>query len=163
VIAPYFPPQAAIIPTLPGLLQGGTLTITLGRATASSAASPPFNMSFTPPAFPSTPVSSVTAPATPGVPATTGVAPSTTPAGTSAVPASTPSLAAPATSNTPATRPAPVSIASNPISLSSPLAAGLVVLGLLAAAAVGYGLWGLARSLVPEDPGVVCPLGRENP
>ena len=51
VLAPLFPAQAAIIPTLPGLLQGAKVTITLGRASAAANASPAYSSTFTPPPF----------------------------------------------------------------------------------------------------------------
>lgn len=146
-LAKFFPKQAAIVPTLPGLLQGATLTITLGRATASSSASPPFINNFVPPSVP--PVS-VTPGTTPSVPASTGTTPaSTTPAGTS-----------PSLSTTPTTQARPVS--PNLISLSSPLGWLAVLLGILAATAIGGGLWYLARVPLPEDGPLICPLGKEN-
>ena len=64
----------------------------------------------------------------------------------------------------PSSTPAPTAlIATTPIRLSTPLGAGLVVLGLLATAALGYGLWLVARMLLPEDAAPICPLGQENP
>ncbi|MDQ2754770.1 MAG: hypothetical protein M3R71_04385, partial [Actinomycetota bacterium] len=48
LLAAAVPSQLAILTTLPGLLQGIDVTITMGRVTASAAASPPFNSTFTP-------------------------------------------------------------------------------------------------------------------
>lgn len=161
LIAPYFPAQAAAIPTLPGLLQGATLTITIGRATASAAASPPFNNTFNPLAFvPGTPGGPASA-GTPGVPASGGGSPAApSPAGGAAAPAGLSSVTA-APSST-ASRAQPSSNGSLPadlVSLSTPLAAGVVAAALAAAAGLGYGLWRLAGLLRVEDAGPVCPLG----
>lgn len=155
LIAPFFPPQAAIIPTLPGLLQGSTVTITLGRAAASAAASPPFSSNFTPPPVPPTippattgvqPIASIT---TPGTPATAG--------------SSAPSFGGGQQNNTTTTTTQPANnFRPNPISLSAPLAAGFVALGLIVAGALGYGLWRLAGLMdAPEDVLSVCPLGQD--
>jgi hypothetical protein len=162
---PGIPASLNTVTTLPGLLQGSSLSITLGRATASANASPPFSSVFTPPP-PSTPVASV-ATAVPSSNSTTatGIVPasgSVTPAGGS--PVASPSLA-PVTGPVATTSPsggAPPRLLGTPIDLSSPIRAAEVILALLAAAAAGYGLWRLARLLVEEDRGPECPLGQEN-
>jgi hypothetical protein len=170
-IAPLFPPQAAIIPTLPGLLQGLTLTITIGRATASASASPPFNDSFNPGALGGTGIgttSDTSAVAAAGSPAITptGLVSAAT-GGGSAVPAAAPNLANTPTS-TSGTRPSSSSwpsssLPSSLIKLSSPLAAGVVVGGLAVAGLLGYGLWRLGRLVLVQDSGPVCPLGQDVP
>lgn len=156
VLAPLFPAQAAIIPTLPGLLQGFTLTMTLGRATASANASPAFSSSFTPPPNSSTGLT------TPGVTGSTGgSAPvASTPAVSTGSPAvtgasTTPSGSQPSTSGSVAAPPAAL------IRLSTPLGASAVVLGILATLAMGFGLWRVARMLLPADSEPVCPLGQD--
>lgn len=176
-IAPAFPSQAAIVPTLPGLLQGMTLTVTLGRATASASASPPFDDSFNPAAGgPATGTSTDSGSAAGTAAAVSGGdtgasssdlaggSPSpdlaTTSGGdasSSPVPGTT--SAGPAATSTASGGSLPASL----VSLSSPLSAGIVVLGLLIAGGLGIGLWRLARLLLPQDAGSVCPLGQDNP
>lgn len=166
VLAPLFPSQAAIIPTLPGILQGFKLTITLGRATASSNAAagftnPPFTVPTAGgggslPTIPSTTpgssfVSGSGSPATPGVISTAG----------SSVPGVT---SAGATGSGPSSASSPGSVASAPADLAgkeSPLGAGSVAVGIIATLLLGYGLWLVARMLLPSDAGPLCPLGQE--
>jgi hypothetical protein len=154
-LAPFFPSQAGIIPTLPGILQGFTMTITLGRATATTNASPPFNLAFNPPpiagASGSAPSSgSGSSPVAGAVPPPSGGA-SLAPTGPSAVSSSSPGSAAQANIGS-----------ATPIGLSSPLGAGAVVAGIAVAAIAGFGLWRLARTLLPQDVEPVCPLGQDN-
>ncbi|HET6964353.1 MAG TPA: choice-of-anchor P family protein [Acidimicrobiales bacterium] len=164
-LAPLFPSQAAIIPTLPGLLQGMTLTITLGRAAASANASTAYIPSFTPMPIPASPTGTGTGDLT----GTSGDA------GSAAV-ASGPTDsggAAPSVAATPETGGGTASGGGNPttaplaqppaalINLSQPLGAGVVLLGILATLAVGYGLWRLGRMLLPADNGPACPLGQD--
>jgi hypothetical protein len=164
-LAPFFPAQAAIIPTLPGLLQGLTVTITLGRATASANASAPFSLDFTPPPF--VPAASAGSNFGSGSPVVTGggSVPATgatgvSPTGVSPSVASTPSTAG----SSPASTPAPaLQPAATLINLSSPLGAGAAVLGVLVALLAGFGLWRLARMLLPSDTEPVCPLGQDLP
>lgn len=155
LLAPYFPSQAALIPTLPGLLQGFTMTITLGRATASADASPAFSTSFTAPPAPSGGSTSVgsTGGSTPVVGGTTSSVSGSGPvSGGSSAP----------TGGSTGTGSAPVSApATKPISLSEPLGTGAVVLGILATIALGFGLLRLARMLLPTDVEPVCPLGQD--
>jgi len=160
-LAPYFPAQAAIVPTLPGLLQGGTLTITIGRATASADASPAFNFTFVPPPLATSPGIS-TSPVTSGAVVTPASSSSTPPASSSPSVAPTVGATPTGVTSTPGSTSSPAIVAT-PISLSSPLGAAAVVLGLLATAAIGYGLWRVARMLLPEDTAPICPLGQENP
>jgi hypothetical protein len=161
VLAPYFPAQAAIIPTLPGILQGLTMTITLGRATASANASAPFNATFTPPPFAAPPAAGAAGGSAPvgAVPtgnstgATSGVAPAT-----AAIPATggtAPAIAGTGTGGT-VTQP-PTSL----VALSEPLGVGPVVLGVFATLLAGLGLWRLGRMLLPTDAAPVCPLGED--
>jgi hypothetical protein len=166
-LAPFFPAQAAIIPTLPGLLQGLTVTITLGRATASANASPAFSVNFNPPPFTpaTTPAGSgsgsdsftaggggsVPVASTPGV-SSTGPSPSV------AVTPSSGSSATPGVTSAPVAQPA-----ATLINLSSPLGAGATALGVLVALLAGFGLWRVARMLLPGDTEPVCPLGQDQP
>ena len=154
-IAPFFPSQAAIIPTLPGLLQGFTLTLTLGRATAAANAAPAFsnNFGFTPPPLTSgSTLPLATLPTTPSVSATVPVV---------SAPAASSSGQTPTVATEPAVQ-APVGApAAALVSLSKPLSAGAVVTGLLAAIAFSYALMRVARMLLPRDADVVCPLGQD--
>lgn len=161
-LAPFFPSQAAIIPTLPGLLQGSNVTITLGRATASAAASPPFNMTFTPLAPPPTPPTGATPAGTgnPGssAPVPSGPSPSpSAPSGPAAAPTGASSGATASAAGAPAAGAPlpPVTL----VDLSKPLTAGIVVLGLAITAGLAAGLWRLARALLPADADPACPLG----
>ena len=176
-IAPLFPSQAAIIPTLPGLLQGMTLTVTLGRATASASASPPFDDSFNPAAAggfgagTATDAASGAGAAVAAIGGDTGSSSTGSPGS-----AASPDLAT-ASGGSGSASPAPGTTAGGPasssgsagglpatlVSLSSPLSAGIVVFGLLVAAGLGLGLWRVARLLLPQDAGSVCPLGQDNP
>jgi hypothetical protein len=169
LIAPAFPPQAAIIPTLPGLLQGATLTLTLGRATASASASPPFDDSFNPPPGGSGDTGSTAGtPGSPGIPGTPGTPGTFTPSASAISPSGT-GTGAPGTSTSLASTPSSTSPSSSSssslpaalVNLSTPLAAGVIVGGLALTALVGYGLWRLARMLLAEDTGPVCPLGQD--
>ncbi|HWE55866.1 MAG TPA: choice-of-anchor P family protein [Acidimicrobiales bacterium] len=166
-LAPFFPSQAAIIPTLPGLLQGGSLTITLGRATASANAT----TAYVPPNFPP-----VTFPITGGGASSTGGSVSGTPVtGAGSVPvvsgstgaAPGPSLGSTGAASTP-TSSNGTGGSSSPsappalISLSKPLATGAVVLGILATLIAAGGLWAVGRMLLPRDVDPVCPLGQDS-
>lgn len=148
------PPQAAVIATLPGIFQGSTFTMTLGRTIASTAASPPFSLNFVAPPLPP--------------PTTLGSAPSTagsfTPgsAGSAGTAGVSPALSQPLPSSNTPSQPASAA-ATAPISLSSPLAIAAIVVGALVTAALAGGLWRVARMVLPEDSGPVCPLGQENP
>jgi hypothetical protein len=165
VLAPLFPAQAAIIPTLPGLLQGATLTITLGRATATADASPPFTSTFTPP--PATGASGPTGnsggPATPAAPVGTGAASVTSSSGSSTL-ASSGGATRPAlsTAPTPYHPPRPSSfVPAAVVALSRPLGAGIAAAGIAVTLLAGFGLVRLARMLLPSDAGPVCPLGQD--
>ncbi len=177
VIAPLFPSQAAIVPTLPGLLQGMTITITLGRATASASASPPFSDSFNPgPGLAGTGTGSAGASGT-GAALDSGSAlaaggatasPGLTGSGTSPSLATVGAGAGTASPGSGSTTGAGgqgsgSSLPATLVSLSSPIGAGVVVIGVLVAAALGYGLWRMARLLLAQDAGPVCPLGGDNP
>ena len=173
-LAPVFPPQAAIVPTLPGILQGMTVTITLGRATASVSASPPFSDSFNPSGFGAGGVTGGGGLA-PGTGSGSAAVASGTGSGSSGLAgsAASPALATAGTART-ATGPgagsttgaggqgSAASLPATLVSLSSPIGAGVVVLGVLAATALGYGLWRVARLLLAQDAGPVCPLGQDN-
>jgi hypothetical protein len=158
VLAPLFPSQAAIIPTLPGLLQGAKVTITLGRASASANASPAFVSNFTPPPFTAPPASS------------SGGSVPISSAGGSPVSATSPgavSTGGNTLQNSGGTNTGGNSTASLPppslISVSSPLHPGPVVFGTAIALLFGFGLWMLARMLLPKDFEPVCPLGQDRP
>ena len=158
VLAPLFPSQAAIIPTLPGLLQGLNITITLGRATASANASQPFstNFNFNGALAPVAPGSGGTGSAAvaPGSTAGTGGGLSPTVAGTPGSNGSTDTGGnSPGTGGT-------IPFASL-VSVSTPLGAGAVALAILLTLAAGYGLWRLGRMVLPSDAGPVCPLGHD--
>lgn len=167
-LAPFFPSQAAIIPTLPGLLQGMTITITLGHVTASADASPPFSMTFTPAPFAAPPAATGSSTgsfpvATGGGGATSTSGASPTLAGTGSVPSVASGTGGP---STPVSQ-SPVGSLSQPttslIALSKPLGAGPVVLGVLVTLLAGAGLWRLGRMLLPADVGPACPLGNDEP
>ena len=174
VIAPLFPPQAAIVPTLPGILQGMTVTVTLGRATASASATPPFSDSFNPSGFSgassaagggsgSVPGSGTGSAVSAGLgTASPGLSGSTSPALATA--GATGATAVPGTGSSrgTASQGSGASLPATLVSLSSPLGAGVVVIGVLVAAALGYGLWRVARLLLAQDAGPVCPLGQDN-
>ena len=157
-LAPLFPPQAAIIPTLPGLLQGATVTITIGRSTATANASPPFNTGPVTPPPVSTP---------PSTPSNNGVStPAVNIRGTPGhfIPgSSTPGSGSPAFGNMPTSQSnsQPTQLSTKPIDVSSPLSTGALVLAILGTLALGLGLFRLARLLLPEDVGPICPLGQE--
>lgn len=160
-LAPLFPSQAAIIPTLPGLLQGMTLTITLGRATASANASTAYVPNFN--NIPLPPSAGTTGGLNGSSGGTGSATVSSTPAGTGG---SGPSVAGtPGSAGTTGGNGNPSApVAQSPaalINLSQPLGAGLVLLGILATLAVGYGLWRLGRMLLPIDHGPACPLGQD--
>jgi hypothetical protein len=158
-LAPFFPSQAAIVPTLPGILQGMTMTITLGRATASSDASPPFSFAFNPTGTPA--AGSV------GATGTGGSVPPSAPLATGSALGAAPASSLPAAAG--ASTPAPASIASaggaGPAVLVSfsPLGAGAVALGVALAAVVGYGLFRFARTAIAKDASSACPLAQEGP
>lgn len=169
VLAPLFPAQAAIIPTLPGVLQGLTVTITLGRATASANASPAFSDTFNASAIP---LGASPAAGSFGSPTDTSGSASVAPSGDtgSGLSGVSPSVAATpdtggatsagnsgngSSSNAVAQPPATL------IGLSTPLGAGAIVLGILVALAAGFGLWRLGRMVLPNDAGPVCPLGQD--
>lgn len=161
-LAPFFPAQAAIIPTLPGLLQGFTATITLGRATAASNAAPAFNDTFTVPPLPPIASSNGSSTVTPAGGGVTSAPVASTPAVTSGGVA--PSVASTPTPSSTAATPSPTPVgqpAATLVNLSSPLGAGAVGLGLLAAALMGFGLWRVARMLLPRDTEPICPLGQD--
>lgn len=172
VLATILPSQAAIVATLPGLLQGASLDMTIGRATASAAASPAFDSTLPPPtSYPTTPGSTGTTgttgttPSSQGITVTPGTSGSISPsiAGSSGSPS--PSIAS-AGSTPSGTTPSTGSLGiadTTPISLSSPLGAGMVLIGLIVAAGLGYGLFRVARMVLPADQGPACPLGRDVP
>lgn len=159
VLAPLFPSQAAIIPTLPGLLQGAKVTITLGRATASTNASPAFVSSFAPSPFTAPPASS------------TGGSVPISSAGASPVSTTSPGAVSVGGNGTVAnsggTSTGGNGTSSIPppslISVSSPLHPGPVIFGTAIALLLGCGLWMLARMLLPKDFEPVCPLGQDQP
>lgn len=163
-VAPFFPSQAAIIPTLPGLLQGGTLTITLGRATASADASTAYTSSFTPPSTPSGSTGSTGSTGSSGLGVSGGSAPVDSGSGASTSP-SLGTLGSGGSSPTGSSGTGRSSVSaptSGLISLSKPLEAGAVVLGILATLIAAGGLWAVGRMLLPRDTDPVCPLGKDS-
>lgn len=191
VLAPLFPSQLAIVPTLPGLLQGLNVTLTLGRATASADASPSFSDSFNPP--PATGTSGTGTGSATVAGATGGAGPgsatvATGTGGSSAIGTATTPIAAAGSDPTLAgTGPAaslsaagstgstggtgaggagPAAASTGPatlIDLSSPLSAGMVALGLVLTGLAAFGLWRVGRLLLPSDADPVCPLGQDAP
>jgi hypothetical protein len=163
VLAPLFPAQAAIIPTLPGILQGLKVTVTLGRATASANAAAGFtNPPFTVP----TTVSNGALPAVPGTASGSsfsgGSGSSVTPGGVSTGGSSVPGATSTGVSGSGTSSPSGAPVASPPAKLAgddSPLGAGPIALGIVATLLFGYGLWMVARMLLPQDAEPVCPLG----
>lgn len=166
VLAPLFPAQAAIIPTLPGLLQGLTVTITLGRATASTNASAAFNDVFNALGAPAAPAASLGS--TGGTPDNGSASVVSLGSGSTGGAAGlAPSVAGVPTSGaTNGTNGGGGAAAQPPttlIGLSSPLGAGAILLGAIAALAAAFGLWRLGRQLLPSDVGPACPLGQDQP
>lgn len=150
--------QLGVLCTLPGFLTGSSLTITLGRATATAIATPPFPMDL----------GSGSLPTDTGLLGNLGG--STTAAG---VAASISTL--PATSSSPALAGTPVTQATpggaprsngaggtlgtlTPASLSRPVKAGLLVGLLILAAIAGAGLVGMTRHIPDLAPASNCPL-----
>jgi hypothetical protein len=154
--------QLSVLCTLPGELQGATMTLTLARSTATAIASLPFNLGggtgggIPPVTVPvSLPTSSGGSGQTSSPSSTTGQAATTTGQG--------PSIAGGST--------APTTSAGNgssglgsiaPVSLSRPVKAGLLIFLLVLAGAVGAGLVRMGRHL--EDPvaDTICPLDQES-
>jgi hypothetical protein len=132
--------------SLLGLVKGANITITLGRATATSIASAGFGADLG---------GSTPATGTSGL-GTLGPADRGTPGGLGTLGASgTPS----SIGGSPVATPTPA-VSSRGLAadiLSSPVSVGLMILILLLAALVGYGLWLLARRL-EQDPTNACPL-----
>ncbi|HWE70093.1 MAG TPA: choice-of-anchor P family protein [Acidimicrobiales bacterium] len=133
-----------------GLVQGASIKITLGRATATAIASAGFGPDLGGGTTPSTAATSslgTLGPTDLGTPGSLG-----TP-GTPGTPGSgggTPAAANPSPSVSPKGLAAAI--------LSSPVSVGLMILILLLAALAGYGLWLLARNLERPDPTGACPL-----
>ncbi|HLI55128.1 MAG TPA: choice-of-anchor P family protein [Acidimicrobiales bacterium] len=153
-LAPFFPAQAAIVPTLPGILQGMTMTITLGRATASSDASPPFSFAFNPSGTP--------AAGSGGTTGTAASAPSSAPpAGGGASPGV--SLPVAAGASTPLATSTGTAGGVGPAVLVSfsPLGATAVALGVAVAALVGYALFRFARLALARDATSACPIAQQ--
>jgi hypothetical protein len=147
--------QLGVLCTLPGFLQGSSLTLTIGRATATAIATPPFPVDL----GGSGPLGGDT-----GLLGTVGG--SATAAGVAAslstLPAtSSPSLAGtPVTPSEPSTSPAKIGALGSitPASLSKPVKAGLLVSLLILAAIAGAGLVRMTRYIPDGPPASNCPL-----
>lgn len=161
--------QLSVICTLPGLIQGASLTLTLARVTAQAVATPPFGSG--PSSTPITPNGAGTVP-TASSPSASGtstggtgnLAPTT--AGSTGSSVQSPSIAGTSTPASSQPRPeAPVS--SGPptslitASLSSPVKAGLLVFLLILAATSAVGLVQMGRVL-EAPPKNVCLLEEQN-
>ena len=161
-LAPLFPAQAAIIPTLPGILQGLTVTITLGRATASTNASAPFNAVFNALGAPTAPAGLGSA----GGPVGSGSASIGSGSGTGGTGGLAPTVAGvPSSGGSTGGGGGGTNAAAQPpttlIGLASSLGAGAILLAVLAALAAAFGLWRLGRAVLPSDIGPACPLGQD--
>jgi hypothetical protein len=149
--------QLGVLCTLPGFLQGSSLTVTIGRATATAIATPPFPVDL-----------GGNGPTGTGLLGNVGG--SSTAAGVAASVSSlpsgseTPSLAGtpvtPAASSgrTPSSTPGGALGALTPASLSEPVKAGLLVALLILAAVAGAGLVGMTRHIPDLPPAGNCPL-----
>jgi hypothetical protein len=144
--------QLGVLCTLPGFLQGSSLTLTLGRSTATAIATPPFPVDL-------------------GGSGGTGVLGNVGGPGTAAgVAASMSTLsggsASPSLAGTPVTTPSagrsPSSTgalgALTPAALSEPVKAGLLVSLLILAAIAGAGLVRMTRHIPDLPPASNCPL-----
>jgi hypothetical protein len=164
--------QLSTLCTLPGFLQGLSVTLTLGRVSAEAVATPPFSTpggslpgSPSAPASPSGSSSSTGSSSGSTALATTGSIAAPSPSGGSSQPTSAmPTYSTPSGSASPAspagTTPATVASAV-PISLSTPVKAALVALLLVLAAAIGAGLWKVGNNLEGRADASSCPLDKE--
>jgi len=148
--------QLGVLCTLPGFLTGSSLTITLGRATATAIATPPFPLDL----------GSGSLPTDTGVLGSLGG--STTAAGVAASMSTLPTgSSSPSLAGTPTT-PAGGTSRSNgpggtlgaitPAALSKPVKAGLLVSLLILAAIAGAGLVRMTRHIPDLPPASNCPL-----
>jgi hypothetical protein len=155
-IIPAQASQLDVLCTLPGLLQGASLTITIGRATATAIATPPFPVDL-----------GGLGGGGGGLIGDTGG--SATAAGAAAAIQSSPATGAeapslsatPLNSGSPTTAPAPShgSLgALTPVDLSHPIRAGLLVWLLILAGVVGAGIIRMGKQLDVAPPTSVCPL-----
>jgi hypothetical protein len=158
-IIPSQASQLDVLCTLPGFLQGASLTITIGRATAMAIATPPFPVDLG---------------GLGGGGGGTGLlgdnGGTATAAGAAAAIQSgsdtgtaTPSISAPPTTSgsAPTTAPAPSQNslgALTPVDLSHPIRVALLVWLLILAVAAGAGIIRMARQLDVAPPESVCPL-----
>ena len=156
-IIPSQASQLDVLCTLPGFLQGASLTITIGRATATAIATPPFPVELGGLGGGGTGLLGNTGGSGTAAGAAAAIQ-SGSDTGTAA-----PSLSAsPVTSGTaPTTAPA-VSHNSlgalTPVDLSHPIRAGLLVWLLILAVATGAGIIRMGRQLDLAPPESVCPL-----
>ena len=150
--------QVAIICTLPGLLTGANVTITLARVNAQAVASPPFDisgLSSQPSSAPSTAVPVTTGSSAPPVSTSSGAETGVLPGGgggTTSGLLTTPTGPAPQVAEPAASAPPTQQVA-----LSKPVGSGILIgLLLLAALAGGVLLW--TSTLLEAAPGAACPL-----
>ena len=134
--------QLGVLCTLPGLLQGANITITIARVTSSAIAAAPFDLTS---GLPAGPGPTISGPPSDGSGFPTDVAPT----GNSPSPAPTaegPSLAQSPDISRPSQSPLAAATRLSPISLSTPLKSGLVAFVLLMATLIGAGaIWGGRR------------------
>jgi hypothetical protein len=139
--------QLSVVCTLPGLLQGASVTVTIARVTATAIATPPFPLPPTAPISPSGPGG--------GSPSGGGVPPVALPGVVSPAPTGVPAPVA----VTPA--PGPQSLGNlRPLALSTPVKVGLIVFLLVVAAAIGAALVRMARNLNKPPPSTCLLEGR---
>ena len=155
------PPQASqlsVLCTLPGFLQGASISMTIGRATATAIATPPFPVDLGglgsgggllgDAGGSATVAGAAVALSTPdtgsAVPALSGTAVPTTSGSPSVAPLSSPSRGTLG--------------ALKPIDLSHPIGAGLIALLLVLAVVAGAGIIRMGKQLDLAAPESVCPL-----
>ncbi|HEX4865355.1 MAG TPA: hypothetical protein VFV02_14895, partial [Acidimicrobiales bacterium] len=155
------PPQASqlsVLCTLPGFLQGASLTVTVGRATATAIATPPFPIDLGGLGGAGGGLLGDAGGSATAAGAVAALSPDTG----SAVPALS-GTAVPTTGSSPSTAALPSPSRGNlgaltPVDLSHPVTAGLLALLLVLAVAAGAGIIRMGRQLDLAAPESVCPL-----
>lgn len=157
------PPQASqlsVLCTLPGFLQGASLSMTIARATATAIATPPFPVDLG--GLGGGNGGGLLGDAGGSATAAGAAAALSTPDTGSAAP-SLSGTGVPTAGNAPSTAPLPSPSrgtlgALKPVDLSHPVGTGLIVLLLLLAVAAGAGIIRMGRQLDLAPPESVCPL-----
>ena len=149
--------QLSVLCTLPGFLQGASLSITIARATATAIATPPFPVDLGGLGSGGGLLGNAGGSAT-----AAGVAALSTPDTGTAAP-SLSGTAIPAAGSSPSTAPLASPSRGNlgsltPIDLSHPVGAGLLAGLLVLAVVAGAGIIGMGRRLDLAAPETVCPL-----